>query len=504
MVPNDAGGFGFELSKWSQLDRFLILGTEGGTYYVAEQKLTEKNAASVIECIKEDGKRTVDRIVAISREGRAVKNDPAIFALALASTYGNAETKGAAYSAVSAVCRTGTMLFTFTQAIQDLRSWSRGLRRGVGDWYTKRNPEHLAFQVVKYRQRNGWTHRDVLRLTHPKTEDIRTKEIFQFVTGKIEGETSLPMIEAFRKAEKATAKEVIPLIKEHGLPWEAVSTDVLKDPSVWEALLESMPPHALIRNLGRMGSIGLLKTNLDEATAQVVAKLSDSESLKRARLHPLFILNGLRTYQQGRGVRGKLTWSPVQHIVDTLDDAFYAAFQYVEPTNQTFVLGIDVSGSMGGTRIANMPLSLHEAAGVMAMVAARTEPNHQLVSFDTECRTLHISPKSRLADAVEIIDASGGGGTDCAQPILWAMEQKLGQIDNFVLYTDDQTWAGHPHPIQAAAQYRKTFSRPGTKLISVAMAATRTSVADKQQDPLSLAVVGFDTGVADIIREFCR
>jgi len=30
MVANNAGGFVFKLDEWKQLDRFLILGSEGG------------------------------------------------------------------------------------------------------------------------------------------------------------------------------------------------------------------------------------------------------------------------------------------------------------------------------------------------------------------------------------------------------------------------------------------------------------------------------------------
>lgn len=79
-IKNDAGGFVFEVSKWIMLERFLILGSEGGTYYVTEQKLTRDNAKNVIECIKEDANRVIDTIVAISDAGRAPKNDPALAA----------------------------------------------------------------------------------------------------------------------------------------------------------------------------------------------------------------------------------------------------------------------------------------------------------------------------------------------------------------------------------------------------------------------------------------
>ena len=80
-----SGGYGWKVDDWVRLDRFLVLGTEGGTYYVSERKLTRQMAGSVLRCIQADGKRVVARIVDISAAGRAPKNDPALFALAMAA-----------------------------------------------------------------------------------------------------------------------------------------------------------------------------------------------------------------------------------------------------------------------------------------------------------------------------------------------------------------------------------------------------------------------------------
>ena len=36
-VPNSAGGHAFPVDDWTRLDRFLVLGSEGGSYYAAER-----------------------------------------------------------------------------------------------------------------------------------------------------------------------------------------------------------------------------------------------------------------------------------------------------------------------------------------------------------------------------------------------------------------------------------------------------------------------------------
>src|SRR5262245_5470992 len=84
-VKNSAGGFAFQVDAWQQLDRFLILGSEGGTYYAGERALTRENAGVVKTLLAEDGPRLVRRVVEISESGRAPKNDPAILALAMAA-----------------------------------------------------------------------------------------------------------------------------------------------------------------------------------------------------------------------------------------------------------------------------------------------------------------------------------------------------------------------------------------------------------------------------------
>jgi len=92
-VRNSGGGYSWEVDDWTRLDRFLILGAEGGTYYIGERNLVKQNHDALIRCIQADGIRVVNRIVEISDAGRAPKNDPAIFALALVVTHGEAQAK---------------------------------------------------------------------------------------------------------------------------------------------------------------------------------------------------------------------------------------------------------------------------------------------------------------------------------------------------------------------------------------------------------------------------
>ena len=164
MVKNHAGGFTFQVSRWDQLVRFLILGTEGGSYYVGEREMTIENAQNVLACIEEDGLQVVKTIVEISDQGRAPKNDPALFALAMCAGMGDEATRKRAFEALPQVARIGTHLLHFANFMEGFRGWGRAARRGVGNWFLQKGVEQLGYQFLKYAQRDGWSMRDLLRL----------------------------------------------------------------------------------------------------------------------------------------------------------------------------------------------------------------------------------------------------------------------------------------------------------------------------------------------------
>jgi 60 kDa SS-A/Ro ribonucleoprotein len=509
-VEKSAGGYAFPVDDWARLDRFLILGAEGGSYYARERPLTRENAEAVIRCIAEDGSRAIARIVEISQAGRAPKNDPAIFALALACSLGSDQTKREALSAIPLVCRTGTHLFQFAEAAQSLRGWGRGLRRGVASWYVAQPIDRLALQAVKYRQREGWSHRDLLRLAHPLTDEPARKELFDWVCRGSEGPSLPPLIRAYEALAKAqSAQDAAALVAEHDLPREALATEWLNDPEVWRALLQRMPMTALIRNLGKLSAVGVLKP-LSEDVAPVLSALRDVERIHKARLHPLAILIALRVYAQGRGEKGSLAWEPVPQVIDALNAAFYTAFANVEPTGKRLLLALDVSGSMGAGMVAGSPLTPREGSAAMALMNAATEENYHIVGFTSqsgdwsakaELTPLPITPSMRLDDAVRAVSNLPFGGTDCALPMLHALEKKL-KVDAFVVYTDSETWAGSIHPAQALQDYRRKTGIPA-KLVVVGMVSNGFSIADPKDGGM-LDVIGFDTATPAIVADFIR
>lgn len=510
-VQNSAGGYVYTVDHWTRLHRFLVLGSDGGTYYVNERKLTVDNANCVFDCLKDDGIRTVKMACEISEGGRAPKNDQAIFVLALSITHGDVDTRRYVADSINRVCRTGTHIFQFAEYVGNLGGWGETKKRAVNNWLFGKSADELAYQMVKYRMREGWTQHDLHHVAHPRGDDKEGfNNLFKWAKGDktIVGEKGAPeILYAFEAVQHTkSAEECVAMINAASgrgvqLPHEAIPTEFKNDPKVQSALLEHMPVGALIRNLGNLSKSGLL-VPFSDAEKTVLAKLDDSVALKRARIHPYGILNALKTYQSGHGFRGKGMWDVAPRVVDALDAAFYSTFDNVDPIGNNVMLALDVSASMDGHVINNSNITARVASAAMAMVTARTEPAWMVTAFTTRLSILSLSPRERLDDVVQKVSRLPFGGTDCALPMMVAAENEI-PIDTFIIYTDNETWAGSIHPSQALVKYRKDMDKPNAKLVVVGLTATSFSIADPN-DPGMLDVVGFDSAAPAIISDFAR
>lgn len=574
-VANSAGGFSWKVDPLTRLARFLVLGSEGGSYYATERDLTSENVACLAEC---DPYKAIDLIVEISEDGRAPKNDPALFALAYYAGKGNTrpsaedvKVRQYALDRLPRVARIGTHLFHFAEFVEKQRGWGRGLRRGIAAWYENEDVSKVAYQAVKYRQRDAWTHRDLLRLAHPEAPTPQHKALYDWIAhpDKYSGLASeriadekLRIVEGFVKAQAATTpKDSARLIGEFNLPREAVNTDHLTSPEVWEALLYAgrktvdwvpeeivaqyggmenvpddvprekkivggMPLGALIRNLPTMTRAGIIGP-MSSHNAEIARRITDADGLKRARVHPLQVLTSHITYQSGQSIRGSSTWTPQSAIVDALNDGFYEAFSAVESTGKRILLALDVSSSMSGNYVNGVPgLTPRIASAAMALVTANVEPNHYFVAFTHEIVPIEISPRERLDAVVRKLSNLPFGGTDCSLPMLWASGAKLKRtgrygyssggrygeevnvtegkttvpVDAFIVYTDNETWHGGIHPSQALQHYREKTSIEARSVV-VGMVSNGFTIADPN-DAGMLDVVGFDSAAPAVISDF--
>jgi len=533
-VKNNAGGFTFEVNDRTRLERFLILGTDGGTYYVSEQDLTKQNVEWLIELIKRDENGlVVDRAADISYDGRALRNDAAIFALELVFQYGSDELKKAARNRFHSIVRTSTHLFTSTGFAEKMGgAWGRARKTAVQNWYTNKTPEQLAYQAVKYRQRDGWTHRDVFRLAHPTGVD---QNVGNFILGRDVTFDNPSILVGFKNAQAAkTIPDLLNVLDLFpSLPWEAIPTQFHKEPDVWKKLFYNgqLSGQALVRNITRLSRIGAFRDMV--FAADYAAKLTDEEMIRKTRLHPFNYLNALIVHEHGQIWRPRSTlmrepqglrrvdgisrikdWDTVPQILDALNVGFYLAFKHVQPSGKRLSINLDVSGSMKAA-VSGLDMSCAQAGAALAMAVAKTEPYYQVYGFsDGTTRggraynwrqdvlvDLGISPGMNLTQVLKKTHDQNFGRTNCALPMTHALNNRI-EVDTFAIITDNETWFGDIHPHVALKNYRLTMGIDA-KLVVMAMTATPFTIADPS-DAGMLDIVGMDASVPKLITEFAK
>jgi 60 kDa SS-A/Ro ribonucleoprotein len=319
-----------------------------------------------------------------------------------------------------------------------------------------------------------------------------------------QGDAIPQLVVDFEYLKRATtAKEVVRLIETNkDISWELIPTQFLKDKDVLTALLPTMGLTAVIRQLGKLTAAGVLDP-MSANQKLVVSKLSDIEAIKGQRLHPISILQSLKQYSAGHGEKGSLVWTPNQNIVDSLNDAFYAAFGTLEKTDAGQYIAIDVSGSMSWdtSKVNGSPnLYARDVAACMAMAIARTTSNYFIGAFSGEIQEMKISPSMRLDSVLKEMSKMRAGSTDCSLPMLDAAKKRMSGVDLFTVITDNETYAGRMQPVQALREYRNAFNK-SAKLCVMATSVSNFTIADPK-DAGMLDIAGFDSAAPQIIADF--
>ncbi len=554
MEKGKAGGYLFKVSDEEYILRTLILGTHKNTYYSTAKSMTEDTLEFIRGMVRDGkGQLLVDTISKVYEDGRAPKQDPTLMALAIASSCEDLETRKKAYKVVAHL-RTLPHIYSW-KGYHKVASKSKGMgklsKAALCELFQSLSPQQLAYQVTKYPHRKAtvedWSFVDLIRMIHLRGDTLPlegqyvlkytikgTAEATAFLDAHPELKESpvVKYIGAVEKVKALTDKEddrveLIKTVYEFNLPREVMPTWAFNYPDVWRALLlnreqtkVTMPMTAHVRNLGVMSSRGVFEDAL--TTSLVVEHLQNESVIKKARLHPVNILIAMSTYRNGHGEKGKLTWTPHPKVLAALEGAFYKSFKYVAPTGKRILHAIDCSGSMTAAIPVLPQLSAHEAATVMAMTFARIEAEspQKFVGFTSAGRSgyyygvgsalreLNITPDMTLDVARRATQFSDFGSTDCSLPIENALAEfkssggTKGLWDVFMVYTDNETYAGTRHPSEALKEYREVTGIPA-KMVVIATDPSAKSIVDPTDGGM-LDVVGFDTNAPEIAMNFLR
>jgi 60 kDa SS-A/Ro ribonucleoprotein len=528
MVQNAAGGYAFAKDLFERLQDFLILGTEGNTYYADEKSRTLQNVQVVHDAIRADGLRAVKLAVEIStaRPARAVKNFPALYTIAAALCSDDLATRQAAAGSTHLVARTTdhqAHLFGYVKSMKGKPGGRNGRSPSVGGPVFKRawtnlfvqdRADAVAYRYLKARSRKTgdgepFSPRDLLRIAKPVPNSEVQSTLFGLISGKVspmEASGALASCKSFYEAQLAdTPAKAVRAINAYHVPWEFLPTEVLKHPEVWEALVPHLGMTALIRNLSRMTQIGTLGP-FKRANRRVAQRLTDQAELHAARIHPFDLLLALKVYESGAAqpnlkapVR---TWDPVPEIVTALNEAYVKSFAVCDKIPGNLLVAVDSSGSMQGTNVQHGGSNLGSAyrmALAFGQILMRTWGGQvHMVDFDQELRRSPLRADMTLSE-INRLHNGRGWGTDASVVMRWATQHRH-FVDGFVLITDNESWAGDRHASQALTEYRRTVN-PNARVIWAATVPNGYSLGDPT-DPGMLNVQGFDSNLATLVSSF--
>jgi 60 kDa SS-A/Ro ribonucleoprotein len=254
-VENSAKGMVWRVNDMNRLHRFLVLGSEVATYYTGEKELGKENAQAILRLFNAGrGVEVVNEILTFSLEGRTAKQDSIMLALAMCARLGDPPTKQRAYEVMPQICRIPTHLFMFVLYSKNVSKphtgWGRAPRKAIQKWYIEKAPMKLAMAITKYRKHEGWSHADIARVTHLKSDNPAIQCVLKYAArGFTEMLTEFPdsvqnseelnsvlsffkAVEEMKKLTMDNEDRVVELIEGHQLVREHIPTVCLASQKV--------------------------------------------------------------------------------------------------------------------------------------------------------------------------------------------------------------------------------------------------------------------------------
>lgn len=507
-VQSHEGGTVFRATDATLFERFLILGTFG-TFYANSTKITKDATRQALAYINANPADALDAVANVVENRLAYRRDPSLFALAALTLPGiPLPEKRMAAELIGRHVITGTDILHWAEYRKMLGGkWNRTSRDIVNNYFL-RDRNDLALQAIKYQQRDGWSLRDLLRLGHPITTDEAKREILDFIAHpdtRMEKDYTIPQLQGWKAIRiDDTPSEVV---RKYRVPREAVPSELLANKDTWDALLDDMPGQALLRNLGKLGSLGLLD---GEHEKKMIAKITSAAN----RVHPMQFLVAWHQYSQGHGERGSNTWTVNEEIQEALERAYRDSFNSL-PVVDTVrpLIALDVSGSMTSPAMG-LPMSCIGVELCMVEVLAYQFPHAIFAAYSQgnagervyrwmepapeHLPILNVKGKSRfdLADEVESY-SNAFSGTDCAIPL--RMAEKDRSISAVVSITDSET--GYGESPAAVLKRIHAQGRDDFRHAVIGLAMNDISIADPL-DTRQMDIVGASANLPEVLASF--
>jgi hypothetical protein len=324
------------------------------------------------------------------------------------------------------------------------RTVPKPVKRGIADAVRRL---YGGKALLKYDTASkGYRFGDILNLVHAAPDPAKPwqGELFRYALDRRHHpETAVPpassrVLTAHRElmalpvAERralVTSRSGAERLAAAGMTWEALAGWLQgpMDRAAWEAVIPSMGPMSLVRNLRNFDEAGVS----DEVAARVAARISDPSEVTRSRQFPF---RYLAAYQHAPSLR----WSyPLEQALG------HSLANVPALPGRTLVL-VDRSGSMFYSRLSDRSqLTRADAAAVFGTALALRAERADLVEFGTTSRRLTFGEGESV---LKILERFGDlGGTDTTSAV---RAHYRGQ-DRVLIVTDEQyAYSHHGDPTE--------------------------------------------------------
>ncbi|MFJ9777011.1 TROVE domain-containing protein [Kitasatospora sp. NPDC101157] len=434
---------------------------EGGTGYLRDRK-SELFLLSVSNLVGQDtfyerGGARDDRYTALVRElavaepewtlgllrwlryGAQLRTAALVGAAEFTRARLDAGAHGYSRQAVEAVLRRadepGELLAYWTSRYG--RALPKPLKRGVADAVRRL---YDARSLLKYDTAGkGYRFGDVLELTHPTPDPDRPWQgpLFAYALDRrhrpeeavppaadrmLTANRELLALPVEQRRAAVTAEDGAERLAAAGLTWEALAGWLQGplDAAAWEAVIPSMGPMALVRNLRNFDRARVS----DEVAAEVARRISDRGEVRRSRQFPF---RYLAAYRHAPSLRwGQALETALGHSLANVP----------ELPGRTLIL-VDRSGSMFDRPSAQTQLNRADSAAIFGTALKVRAAEADLVEFGSSSRTIEVGRGEAVLRVLERF--SSLGGTNTAD----AVRTHYRGHDRVVIVTDEQTGFGY-------------------------------------------------------------
>ncbi len=485
---NPEGFPSFKRSNEEAYLQVLLTNTLSGTYYADESSLL-KESLDLHAAMAQNDPAFMARALVYARNSGLMRLQPIVGLAYLAKA-----DRDVFHRIFGQVIQTPGDLTDFVEIVRGgvtPGGMGRSIKTAINGWLNGMSEYH----AIKYGSGGqGYSLRDVLRVTHPKPVNPVQDAIFLWLTdtekwAQSELRNHTPQIDAFEQIKRINGgdQSAARTLIEHGrLPYEVVTGVIKPDQDTWAGLMRQMPYFALLRHLNTLQRAEVFQVR--ENAQYVAERLTNIDALRKAKILPFRLFMAYRMFD---------AQTPAEkRISEALVEAMDAAFVNLPEMSGTVCIAPDVSGSMGGFISKQTKVQYIDIAGIFSGALLKKTRDVLVLPFERKVVDIKLSAHDSLMTTADKLAAINGGGTAVSAPVSYLLDHRIA-VDTFIGITDNIEWAtdqsGRQGFLPTWNEYKAKVA-PHAQAFLITIAPHRHAVAP-QTEPDVFYIYGWNDSV---------